>query len=117
MDSERAIVELLNRVRARWRALRLLRAMVRAPLIRSAALVTGSGMAQRIGRSPLVLAALFAAMVLVALGALVWSLVPLGRPPTDKRVARFIEERVPGLDDRLATAVDLLDSQRAGRAA
>ena len=38
-----------------------------------------------------------------AVGAFVWNLSPLRRPPTARRLARFIEERVPGLDDRLAT--------------
>ncbi len=39
------------------------------------------------------------------LAALVWGLLPLRRRPTDRQVARFIEEREPSLDDRLVTAV------------
>jgi hypothetical protein len=36
----------------------------------------------------------------------VWGLKPLRRAPTDAQLARLIEERVPALDDRLATALD-----------
>src|SRR5262249_6532312 len=36
----------------------------------------------------------------------------LRRVPTDLRVARFIEERAPSLDDRLVTAVDVAASRR-----
>src|SRR5205823_3113804 len=70
-----------------------------------------------IGRSPLMLAVVFAAMAASAVGAFVWNLSPLRRPPTARRLARFIEERVPGLDDRLATAVDLIDARASSAAA
>src|SRR5437773_2944666 len=114
MDNDQAILELLRRVRARWRALGVFHATCRAALMASAALLAVFAAAQVIGRSPLMLAAVCAAMLALALGAFVWNLASLGHPPTDRRLARFIEERVPALDDRLATAVDLLDARDAG---
>src|SRR5262249_34996335 len=43
----------------------------------------------------------------LAAGAIAWACAPLRRTPGDSQVARFIEERVPALDDRLVTAVDV----------
>ncbi|MDP2390568.1 MAG: hypothetical protein Q8N52_09610, partial [Acidobacteriota bacterium] len=53
---------------------------------------------------PLVLAVL--AVTAVAVTALVFALVPLRKPPSDRQVARFIEEQAGGLDDVLVTAVE-----------
>ena len=52
----------------------------------------------------LALTALVAAVVHVA-----WALWPLRRLPTARQVARFVEERVPELEDRLASAAELGD--------
>ncbi len=40
---------------------------------------------------------------------------PLRRPPDTRRLARFIEERVPELDDSLVTAVELRTAGEPGR--
>ena len=64
------------------------------------------------GRSPLVLASLAAVVLVLIGGAMVWGLMPLRNQPSDRQLARFIEERVPALDDRLATAVDVAASDR-----
>src|SRR5262249_57545240 len=45
------------------------------------------------------------------LAVLAGGLTPIRHVPSDTRIARFIEERVPALDDRLATAVDVVQSQ------
>ena len=104
-DSHQPIRELLDRVRARWHALRAFQATVRAGLAASAvlivALMVDRGVAQWAGRPPLVLAILAAASLLLAVGAVAWAFAPLGHRPSDARVARFIEERAPALDDRL----------------
>ena len=57
-------------------------------------------------------------MLLLAGGALVAAAVfavrvlwPLRERPTDRRVARFVEERCPELDDRVASATDLGDGE------
>ena len=60
------------------------------------------------GRSPLTLACIGGAAFALAAGAAAWGLLPLRDVPSDLQMARFIEERVPDLDDRLATAVDVV---------
>jgi hypothetical protein len=52
-----------------------------------------------------------AVVALAGAAALVWAVVktlalPLWRPPTDTQMARFVEERNPGLEDRLVSAVE-----------
>ena len=56
-------------------------------------------------------------MLLLAGGALVAAAVfavrvlwPLRERPTDRRVARFVEERCPELEDRVASATELGDT-------
>jgi len=50
------------------------------------------------------------AIVLTVMKVLV---LPLRRPPTDAQLARFVEERNPGLEDRLVSAVEALDKPKA----
>ena len=45
--------------------------------------------------------------LLLAIGALVWEMLPARDVPSERRLARFIEERTPGLDQRLVSAVDV----------
>ncbi len=112
VDSYKPIRELLARVRARWRMLRIFEATKRAALGASAvllvAVVISQWAAPWMSRSPLVPAALGLLSLLLALGAVAWGFVPLRHGPSESRLARFIEEHVPSLDDRLVTAVDLI---------
>jgi hypothetical protein len=112
MQHYESIRQVLHRVRGRWRTLCVLQASVRAAL--AAATVVGVALigAQAIGRAPLALAIIGAAAVVLAAAAVVWGCLPLRYVPDDTRVARFIEERAPALDDRLASAVDVARSER-----
>ena len=116
MQHYETIRELIDRVRARWRALCAMRAFVRGALIAAAVL----GLAVLASRwtigAPVVLMLVAAAAVLTAVAALTWCLAPLRHVPADGKVARFIEERAPSLDDRLVTAVDVAHSAAARRA-
>jgi hypothetical protein len=107
------IGDLLDRVRARWRTIRLLRATFRAGLAASAVLIAALVAAQWAGRSPFALASVAALSLLLGLGAIAWGFASLRRGPSNARLARFIEEHASSLDDRLVTAVDVLDSDRA----
>ena len=49
---------------------------------------------------------------MIVAGVAIWLALPLRHAPDDGRVARFIEEHAPVLDDRLATAVDAVRSER-----
>src|SRR6516225_701352 len=100
------IRQLIGRIRTRWRALRAFRATRRAALILAAACGAAVVAARWISASPAILAAVTGGAALVAMTAVAWALIPLRRKPSDVQIARFIEERVPDLDDRLVTAVD-----------
>ena len=50
------------------------------------------------------------------LASAIRALWPVRQCPSDKQVARFIEEREPSLDDRLVSAVDVAESTRSGSA-
>src|SRR5436309_56766 len=111
------IRELLHRVRSRWKARSIFLAAVRGSLAASAvlgvALILAHG-GRWAGSSPIALAAAgFVAFGLVV-AAIVWGVAPLRHTPSDARLARFIEERTPSLDDRLVSAVDLVQSERYG---
>ena len=110
MENYGQIRQLIDRVRARWRALMALRALVRGALI--AALVIGAAViaSRWTNGAPVALMALAAAAAVLAAAALVWWLAPLRRLPGDNQVARYIEERAPSLGDRLVTAVDVADA-------
>jgi hypothetical protein len=109
MSHRQDILALIERVRRRWRAARLFEAVVRTAL--SVTLIIGIvAIASRwTSGSPVALAAAgVAALLLIGAGA-IWAALPLRARPTDRQVARFIEEREPSLDDRLVSAVDLTD--------
>lgn len=113
MDAYRPIRELLDRVRRRWRTLHALQAVVRSGLALAGVLGAAIVAAQWFDRSPTALALLGLVAVVLAAMALAWGLTPLRRTPGDAQVARFIEERAPALDDRLASAVDVATADRS----
>ncbi len=102
----------IARVRARWRRMRALEATFTAALLAAFVVAAGLAMSSWAARTPLGLAVVGAATVALAVGAVAWRVRRLGPRPSDIRVARFIEERVPELDDRLASAVDVLGATR-----
>jgi hypothetical protein len=107
------IRNLIDRVRARWRALCALQAVVRGAL--TAALIVGvAAVATRwtVG-APVVLMTLAAITLGLAVATVATSAWPLRRVPKDGAVARYIEERAPSLDDRLVSAVDLAQGRTA----
>src|SRR5216683_2388379 len=107
------IRELIDRVRARWRALCALQAVVRGALMAAAIVGIAVVAARWTVGAPAVLMTLAAIALALAAGALAISAWPLRRVPKDGAVARYIEERTPSLDDRLVSAVDVA----AGRTA
>src|SRR5216684_8955532 len=99
---------LLARVRARWRSLIALRAIVRAALAAAGVMAIAVALARWTRLPPVALAAL-GVVACVAVAALVaWALWPVREVPSDARGARVIEEADPSLDDRLASAVDVI---------
>src|SRR5688572_4812120 len=102
------IRELIHHVRARWHRLMLFRATVRAALAASSVLAIALALALLMFRAPLALALLGVAAAVLGIAAILWGFWRVRSKPTDAQVARFIEETDPSLDDRLASAVDLL---------
>ncbi|MBI4485948.1 MAG: hypothetical protein HY655_08060 [Acidobacteria bacterium] len=111
MQHDETIRHLLQRVRSRWRALRVLQASMRAALATSAVVGVALIAVGSIDRAPLALAVVAAAALLLVVAAIVWAGLPLRHVPDDVQLARYIEERAPALDDRLASAVDLARSE------
>ena len=118
MEHYEAIRRLLAHVRSRYRAVKVWRAVTRAAWW-SVAVVGVAVVAMLLGsaalRSPWTLIAIAGIAILTAAAAVVRAVLPLRRRPSDRRLARFVEERVPSLDDRLATAVDVVESGQLRR--
>ncbi len=102
---------LLDRVRARWRRVSLFHAVMRAALAVAAILAVFFGLSVSMSRVPAALATLGLSAFVMSIAAVAWSLWPVRRRPTDAQVARYIEERQPDLDDRLASAVDFIAAE------
>ncbi len=107
-----AIRHILQRVRSRWRTLCLLQASTRGALAASAVLGAALVASHWMDRAPVALALVGAAALLLVAAAVIWIGLPLRHVPDDRRIARFIEERAPTLDDRLVSAVDVVRSDR-----
>jgi hypothetical protein len=97
---------ILADVRARWMRRAWLRAWGLGATTAAAMLLVGSLAVWLVAREgvPLVLAVV--AILAAAAAALIFALLPLRQPPSDRQVARFIEERAGGMDDVLVTAVE-----------
>jgi len=109
-----AIRELIRRARLRWRTLTLFRATIRGALAAAVVLLVAVLGVRWIHPAPLALFVIAAVACGVAIAAIIWAAAPLRIVPSDLRVARFIEERAPLLDDRLVSAVDVVNAKREG---
>lgn len=107
------IQELLNRVRARWRRVVLLEITTRAALAGTAVVGLALVASRWLSHAPVALALLAVAACIAGLAAVVWAAWPSRHIPTDRSVARYIEERAPALDERLVSAVDVVTARDA----
>ena len=105
-----AIRTLLDRVRSRWRWWLVFQATTRSAIAAAGLLGMALWLAGWTSGAPGALALLAVLAVVLIAAAIVWGAWPAREVPTDSRVARFIEEHHPSLDDRLVSAVDLLAS-------
>ena len=108
-SSPAAIAGLLASVRRRWMIVRAMRAVARAAAAALAALAALLAADHLFAPPDLVMIALAAGAAGGAAGCAAWILRPLRRGPADRQVARFVEERCPELQDRLASAIDSRD--------
>ena len=106
------LVALLRRVRRRWQAARALRAAAAATAAVAAGLLVVLATDRLLRPDDAAMVALAAAALLLAVAALARTVWRLRVAPDDRRVARYIEERCPALQDRLTSAADVA---RGGR--
>lgn len=100
----RAVV---TKVRRRWMWHTIFRCARTAAVSCAVVLAAATALVSLLAPSSVAgLAAVSSAVVVVLLAAIGRAVWPLTRRPTDVQVARFIEERCPQLEDRLATAVE-----------
>jgi hypothetical protein len=109
--SYRHIADLLAQVRSRWRRLLFLRAALMAALAVAAVLGAGLALGYGAGRSSHALAAVGVVTIVLAVAVAIRALAPVRQAPSDRQLARFIEERDPTLDDRLVSAVHVASAR------
>ncbi len=97
---------ILAAVRARWQRRALLGAWMLGAITAAAMLLVGLLAVWLVASEGIPLVIVVAAVIAVAMAALLFALLPLRQPPSDRQIARFIEEQAGGLDDVLVTAVD-----------
>src|SRR3954467_8705746 len=105
------IQELLDRVRARWRRLVLLQVTTRASLAVAVVIGLALLLAPWMSRAPMALAVVGICALVAGVATLVWAAWPARQIPSNRDVARFIEERDASLDERLVSAVDVATSR------
>jgi hypothetical protein len=97
---------ILADVRRRWMLRRVLRASTLGTVAAATVLLAGLVAVLLVARDGLPLLVTTVIVVLAAVLAISRALWPCRSVPTDLQVARFVEERVPDLDDVLVTAVE-----------
>ncbi|HYE87712.1 MAG TPA: DUF4175 family protein [Vicinamibacterales bacterium] len=101
----------LAHVRARWARRAFLRAWTLGAATAAAMLLVGLLAIWLVANEGLPLVFVVSTAGLVAGVALSFAFLPLRRQPTDRQIARFIEEQAGDLDEVIVTAVSKLDGQ------
>ena len=104
---------LLNDVRRRWMTATTMRAATRVAAVALGLLllVLAADQIIQLADGPMVVVSLVA--LVTGVGFAVRMFWPFRVAPSDKQVARFIEERCPDLEDRLASATDVVARAQA----
>src|SRR5688572_11084721 len=113
MAPHEELLQKIGIVRSRWKAFLWLRGLAWVLGVTVLSLLIGLAMADSTTVSAWTVnglrLGLLAAVVVTVVKALV---LPLRRTPTDTQLARFIEEKNPGLNDSLVSAVDAIKNAR-----
>src|SRR6185369_8730709 len=113
MAPHEELLQKIGIVRSRWKAFLWLRGMAWVLGVTVVALLIGLALANSHGWSSWTLGALRLGMLAAVVATIIKALVlPLRRTPTDTQLARFIEEKNPGLKDSLVSAVDAINNAR-----
>ena len=97
---------ILTQVRRRWVQRSLLRAWTLGATVAATIAFVGVGATLLVAREGLPLMFTASVVLLAAIASVVWTLWPCRHAPSDRQIARLIEERNPDLDDVVVTAVD-----------
>src|SRR5262245_4454567 len=113
MAPHEELLQKIGIVRSRWKAFLWLRGLAWVLGGTVVALLIGLALTNFHGMSAWTLTALRLGMVAAVVATIIKALViPLRRTPTDTQLARFIEEKNPGLKDSLVSAVDAIKNAR-----
>ena len=97
---------LLTRVRRRWITTASMRAGARAALGACVIILAAIATDALLKPADLAMLLLVGGALLAVVTFAAWALWPLRQVPTDRQVARFVEEHCPELEDRVATATE-----------
>src|SRR5688500_4373624 len=109
-DRSGELRDILASVRTRWSRRALLRGWMVGACAAAAMLMVGLLAVFLIAQEGLPLVFVVATVGVVAGVALSFALLPLRWPPSDRQIARYIEEQAGGLDEVVVTAVDKLET-------
>src|SRR5688572_29405993 len=109
-DSAGELRAILANVRSRWSRRAFLRGWSVGAWAAAGMLLVGLLTVLLIAQEGIPLVIAVATVGLFAGIALAFALLPLRQPPSDRQIARFIEEQSGGLDEIVVTAVDKLES-------
>jgi hypothetical protein len=112
-DRSGELRDILASVRARWARRAFLRAWMLGAVTAGAMLMVGLLAVWLLAPDGIPLVIVVATVGLVAGIALSFAFLPLRVQPSDRQIARFIEERAGGLDEVVVTAVDQSQSGSA----
>jgi Domain of unknown function (DUF4175) len=102
---------ILADMRRRWARRAMLRAWTLGSATAAAVLLVGLLAVWLVAQEGVPLVFTAGTVLIIAIVSLVFAVLPLRHPPSDRQLARFIEERAGDLDDVLVTAVDVGDRE------
>src|SRR5579883_1363915 len=113
MAPHEELLQKIALVRSRWKTFLWLRGLAWVLGVTVVSLLIVLALADSHGMSAWTLNGLRFLLLAAVVGTIVKALIlPLRRTPTDTQLARFIEEKNPGLQDRLVSAVEAIQKAR-----
>src|SRR3954466_14890091 len=113
MRPNEELLQKIGIVRGRWKAFVWLRGLSWVLGIMVASILIGVVIADSRNIPAWVVTGLQLGLIAAFIFAVIKALIlPLRRTPTDTELARFVEEKNPGLEDRLVTAVEAIKNPK-----
>src|SRR5438105_168258 len=113
MAPHEELLQKIGIVRSRWKAFLWLRGLAWVLGVTVVSLLVALALADRPGISGWTVTGLRFVLLAAVIATIIKALIlPLRRTPSDTQLARFIEEKNPGLKDSLVSAVDAIQKAR-----